>query len=150
MIILPLFPIILKQEWIMGHRHKIWLNKNNWIVVGPRCTVEINLIHDTRHLWTRLRTDGIKSMSRGFSGSKQVTNLPLQESCLNLFILDNRKWRTPYLKNDNGKLLVEVIIVTLDVVATVDLFTAGTIMTLILSIVDLYILHDYWIVVSFR
>ena len=89
-------------------------------------------------------------MSRGFSGGKQRTDLPLQESWLNLFILDNRKRRTPYLKNDNGKVLVEVIIVTLDVVATVDLFTAGTIMTLILSIVELYILHDYWIVVSFR
>ena len=32
----------------------------------------IDLIHDTRHLCTRLRTDGIKAMSRGFSGGKQV------------------------------------------------------------------------------
>ena len=59
-------------------------------------------------------------MSRGFSGGKQVTNLPLQESWLSLFILDNRKRRTPYLKDDTGKLLVEVIIVTLGAVATVD------------------------------
>ena len=34
----------------------------------------IDLIHDTRHLCTRLRTDGIKAMSRGFSGGKQVIN----------------------------------------------------------------------------
>ena len=34
--------------------------------------VQIDLIHDTRHLCTRLRTDGIKIMSRGFSGGKQT------------------------------------------------------------------------------
>ena len=32
----------------------------------------IDLLHDTRHLCTRLRTDGIKAVSRGFSGGKQV------------------------------------------------------------------------------
>ena len=32
----------------------------------------IDHIHVTRHLCTRLRTDGIKAMSRGFSGGKQV------------------------------------------------------------------------------
>ena len=31
----------------------------------------IDLIHDTRHLRTRFRIDGIKAMSRGISGSKQ-------------------------------------------------------------------------------
>ena len=64
-------------------------------------------------------------MSRGFSGGKQVTNLPLQESWLSLFILDNRKRRTPYLKDDDGKLLVEVIIFTLVAVATVDVLKAN-------------------------
>ena len=34
--------------------------------------VQIDLIRDTRHLCARLRTDGIKIMSRGFSGGKQV------------------------------------------------------------------------------
>ena len=33
---------------------------------------EIDLIHDTRHLCTRFRIDGIKAMSRGISGDKQV------------------------------------------------------------------------------
>ena len=28
----------------------------------------IDLIHDTRHLCKRLKTDGLKAMSRGFSG----------------------------------------------------------------------------------
>ena len=31
-----------------------------------------HLIHDTWHLCMRLRTDGIKAMSCGFSGGKQV------------------------------------------------------------------------------
>ena len=34
----------------------------------------IDLIHDARHLCTRLTTDGIKAMLRGFSGGKQVIN----------------------------------------------------------------------------
>ena len=32
----------------------------------------VALIHDTRHLRTRFRVDGIKAMSRGISGGKQV------------------------------------------------------------------------------
>ena len=32
----------------------------------------IELIHDTRHLCTRSKIDGIKAMSRGISGGKQV------------------------------------------------------------------------------
>jgi len=43
-----------------------------------------------------------------------------------LFILDNRKWTTFYIKDDNGKLWVRVIIFTfLDAVATVDILTAS-------------------------
>ena len=41
--------------------------------------VSIDLIHDARHLCMRLRTDGIKAMSRGFSGGKQVINFPIPE-----------------------------------------------------------------------
>ena len=41
------------------------------------CTIEewarvIDLKHDTRHLCTHFRTDGIKTMSRGISGGKKV------------------------------------------------------------------------------
>ena len=43
-----------------------------------------------------------------------------------LFILDNRKWTTFYIKDDNGKLWLRVIIFTcLDAVATVDVLTAS-------------------------
>ena len=36
-------------------------------------TIAIDLVHDTRHLFTRSRIDGIKAMcSRGISGDKQV------------------------------------------------------------------------------
>ena len=38
-------------------------------------TCVIDLIHDTRHLCTRLRTDGIEAMSHGFSGGKQVKKI---------------------------------------------------------------------------
>jgi len=34
--------------------------------------IGFDLIHETRHFCTRLRTDGIKAMSRGFLGGKQV------------------------------------------------------------------------------
>ena len=33
---------------------------------------QIDLIHDTYHLCTRSRIDGIKAMSRGLSGGKKV------------------------------------------------------------------------------
>ena len=35
----------------------------------------IDFIRDTRHLSTRFRIDGIKAMSRGISGGKQVIKL---------------------------------------------------------------------------
>ena len=79
----------------------------------------IDLIHDTRHLCTRLRTDGRKALSRGFSEGKQVMKI----SRSRLFIVDNGKWKAFYRKDDNGKLWVEMIIqycYFLDAVATVD------------------------------
>ena len=33
----------------------------------------IDLTHDTRHLYTHARTDGIKAMLRGFAGGKKVS-----------------------------------------------------------------------------
>ena len=51
-----------------------------------------------------------------------------KKSWTRLSILDNRKWTTIYLKNDNGKLWVSVIIVTvLDAVATVHFLQASNI-----------------------
>ena len=51
-----------------------------------------------------------------------------KKSRLSLFILDNRKKQTFYLKDDNGKLWVEVIIATFlgaVHVTTVDVLTAS-------------------------
>ena len=38
---------------------------------GAIGNARIGLIHDTHHLCTRFRIDGIKAMSRGISGGKQ-------------------------------------------------------------------------------
>ena len=72
----------------------------------------IDLIHDTRHLCTRLRTDGIKVTSRACFLRGQASDKICQckKSRSSLFVLYNRKWRTFYLKDDNGKLWVKVII----------------------------------------
>ena len=59
----------------------------------------------------RVRTDGIKAMSRGFSGGGGG------QTSVKFAI-------TRIMKDDNGKLLVEVIIVTLGAVATVDVLKA--------------------------
>ena len=62
----------------------------------------IDLIHDTRHLCTRLRHDGIIAMSRGFSGGKEVEFVYSWQQKMNHF----------FIKDDNDNLWVEVIIVT--------------------------------------
>ena len=51
----------------------------------------IDLIHNTRHLYTRLRVDWIKAMSHGCSGKKQVIkSCRYKKSRSDLFILGNR------------------------------------------------------------
>ena len=52
----------------------------------------IDLTHDTRHLYTRARTDGIKAMLGGFAGGKQVSKSTARykKSQLILFILDRK------------------------------------------------------------
>ena len=67
------------------------------------------------HADSRNWDDGMKTMSRGFSGGKQVILKISQykKSRPSLFILDKRKWRTYYLEDANGKLWVKVFIVTL-------------------------------------
>ena len=44
----------------------------NKVYYGNVKVARIDLIHDTRHLCTRSRIDGLKPMSRGISGGKQV------------------------------------------------------------------------------
>ena len=62
------------------------------------------------HADSRNWDDGIKTMSRGFSGGKQVilkiSQYKKSRPCL--FIVDKRKWRTYYLEDANGKLLVKL------------------------------------------
>ena len=62
------------------------------------------------HADSRNWDDGMKTMSRGFSGGKQVIlNISqYKKSRPSLFILDKRKWRTYYLEDANGKLLVKL------------------------------------------
>ena len=69
----------------------------------------------------------IKAMSRCSSGDKQVIIfLQYKKSRSSLFILDNRKWTTFFIKDDNDNLWVEVIIVTFfNAVTTVDVLTAN-------------------------
>ena len=76
-------------------------------------------IHALKDWWDK---SNVTWFLRGLKSEKIWQFKKLQSS---LFILGNRKWRTFHLKDDNGKLWVEVIIVTfLDVSATVDVLTA--------------------------
>ena len=50
-----------------------------WNAIEDYSFTQIDPIHDNRHICTRSRTDGIKAMSLGFSGGKQVKKLPLEE-----------------------------------------------------------------------
>ena len=48
-----------------------------------------------------------------------------KKSQLSLFILDNMKWTTCCIEDDNGKLWVEVIIIFFNAVVTADVLTAA-------------------------
>ena len=41
----------------------------------------MDLMHDTRHFCTRLRTDVVKAKSRGFSAGKQVITFANARNC---------------------------------------------------------------------
>ena len=68
----------IAHEWMKMFQRYIHCE---WTIIPPYIsalcnwnTIEgIDLIHDARHLCTRSRIDGIKAMSHGFSGGKQVT-----------------------------------------------------------------------------
>ena len=58
---------------------------------GAIGNARIGLIHDTHHLCTRFRIDGIKAMSRGISGGKQkIKFAKFEKSRSTLFILSKR------------------------------------------------------------
>ena len=69
-------PVHYTGEGEQGHNIEKTENVPHQCGLGANPGVNaIDLLHDTRHLCTRLRTDGIKAVSRGFSGG----NLPKQE-----------------------------------------------------------------------
>ena len=55
---------LIGRELYYGHKN---IDSWKWSHRGA-----IDLIHDARHICTPLRSDGIKAMSRGFSGGKQA------------------------------------------------------------------------------
>ena len=83
-------------------------------------------------------------MSRGFStGETGDKFFQYKKSQSSLFILDNRKWTTFSIKDDNGKLWVEVIIFTFwDAAVTVDVLT-GSNNDVNFFETQTYILHDH-------
>ena len=67
------------SRWIQYHRKEILkltfgaqFIKAKELSAVCGITRIVDLIHDTRHLCTRSKIDGIKAMSRGISGGKQV------------------------------------------------------------------------------
>ena len=70
-------------------------------------------MQETCDLCTRLRTEGIKAMSRGFSGGQQVLKFAnIQEIAIGFVHCRQQKIITFYLTDDNSNSYVEVIIVT--------------------------------------
>ena len=57
-------------------------------------TRTVDLIHDTRHLCTRSKIDGIKAMSRGISGGKQVIKFANTTNRGRVYLLVNLRNRT--------------------------------------------------------
>ena len=51
----------------------------------------MNLIHDTRHLYTRFRIDGIKAMLRSISGGKQVIKFDNTSNCSRVLLFYQNK-----------------------------------------------------------
>ena len=72
----------------------------------------IDLIHDTRNLWTHLKADGIRASHVVSQSANKRKNCHCKKWRSSLFIIDKRKWRTFHLKDNNGKLWVKRIFVT--------------------------------------
>ena len=70
-----LYGLLARQHFAAVHRggflhsfNSKEIRSSNW----KKGVFTAHLIHDTWHLCMRLRTNGIKAMSCGFSGGKQV------------------------------------------------------------------------------
>ena len=100
------------------HSLKLWEWLNHIILafmLGPSlrlyvykilCARIIELIYHTCHLCTSLRTYGIKAMSCGFSGGKQVINAASTKNTVEFVYSRQQKIYNFYLKDNNGKLWV--------------------------------------------
>ena len=67
--------------------------------------IELDLIYDIPHLFARLRTDGIKATSSGFSGGKQGLKSANTRNRGRVCLFYKRKWGTFHREDANGKLL---------------------------------------------
>ena len=66
-------PVHYTGEGEQGQNIEKTVNVSHQCGLGTNLGVNaIDLLHDTRHLCTRLRTDGIKAVSRSFSGGQKV------------------------------------------------------------------------------
>ena len=54
----------------------------------------IYLIHNARHLCTRLRTDEIKAIPRGFQGANKWKTLPMEEITVEIVYLRQQEMKT--------------------------------------------------------
>ena len=69
--------------------------KDTLSVINSSKGCSIALIHDTRYLCTPLRIDGLKTMSRGISGGKQVTKVANTSNRIRVYLLSQ-----PLREND--------------------------------------------------
>ena len=70
-----MYGLLARQHFAVVHRGGFFHNFNSKEIRSPywkKSVFTAHLIHDTWHLCMRLRTNGIKAMSCGFSGGKQV------------------------------------------------------------------------------
>ena len=75
---------------------------NLWQVTqGAIGNARIGLIHDTHHLCTRFRIDGIKALSSGISGGKQK---------IKFANLRNRGRLCSFCQNENDDFFVKIVI----------------------------------------
>ena len=63
------------------------------------------IIHDTRHLFTRLRTNGIEAMPRGFSGGEQE-KIPMQEIAVEFVYFRQTKLKNFFLSLSHRSYIV--------------------------------------------
>ena len=85
----------------------------------------IDLIHDTRHLYTRLKTDGLKAMSRGFSGCRQADKICRYKKLRRYCLFQATNNEKPLLLKTWQIMGGSSLLLCYDAVATVDVLIAS-------------------------